>query len=277
MTTRRTRRTRGYMLITVLWVGLALLMSLSAYLSTARQKALTVRAEVATSRAVELARSGLNVALADLGRVDPSLPTSRRDNSPVRMSMAEGTVTYRVMDEVGKVDLLRAPTQLLAPILVKIAEREGVDAFAAAGAAETLQTLASSPRGAALSVYDLMRRIGLSPQSALASERYLTTFNFTPRVNPRTAPRAVLESIPGIGISDVEAVLAKRETGGNLPRLGTASVWLLERPGPVYRVQADARLASGAEATIITHVAQRGLAFRGGLMQYDILSYRIER
>ncbi|MCY4181097.1 MAG: hypothetical protein OXD48_12650, partial [Litoreibacter sp.] len=61
---RRTQR--GFVLITVLWTGLALLLGVSAFMSSARQEALEVRSEIAMLRATELARAGLNVALADL-------------------------------------------------------------------------------------------------------------------------------------------------------------------------------------------------------------------
>ena len=98
---RRRGRQRGFVLITVLWTGLALVLGAAAFMSTARQDALQVRIEVETARAGELARSGLNVALADLGRVADDQLTSRRDGTPVRLQMAEGVVTYRIQDESG--------------------------------------------------------------------------------------------------------------------------------------------------------------------------------
>ncbi|MEL6682945.1 MAG: hypothetical protein AAFQ09_09905, partial [Pseudomonadota bacterium] len=56
------RRHRGFVLITVLWVALGLLLAASSYLVTQRQTALAIRAEVETTRATALARSAVNVA-----------------------------------------------------------------------------------------------------------------------------------------------------------------------------------------------------------------------
>ena len=83
-------RQRGFVLITVLWTGLALLLGVSAFMSGARQEALQVRIEVSEARAQALARSGLNIALADLGRVAPDQLRARRDGTPVNVAMAEG-------------------------------------------------------------------------------------------------------------------------------------------------------------------------------------------
>jgi hypothetical protein len=113
--------------------------------------------------------------------------------------------------------------------------------------------------------------------SALVASRYLTTLNFTAQVNPVTAPRIVLAGIPGLGPSDVEDILTRRATGQGMPRLGSAAAWLSESAGPVYTIEAEARLTTGGQARLVAQVAQRGLSFRAGQMRYDILSVRILR
>jgi hypothetical protein len=271
------RRARGYVLITVLWIGVGLLFAVAAFLASARTEALAVRAEVNATRAVELARSGLNLALADLGRIDPGQPVSPRDGTPVTLSMAEGTVTYAIQDEAGKIDVLVAPPELLTPALVSIGENAGVDAFDAATIAQALEGFLRSPDRGAVSVYDALTAAGLPRPSALVAQRYLTTLNFTAQVNPRTAPRIVLAAIPGLGPSDVEEILIRRSTGQGLPRLGSAAAWLLESAGPVYTIEAEASLTTGGQARLVAQVVQRGISFRGGLMRYDILSVRIVR
>jgi type II secretory pathway component PulK len=143
----RRRAASGYVLITVLWIGLALLLSVAAFLATSRTEALAVRAEVNATRAVELARSGLNVALADLGRIDPDQSASPRDGTEVTLTLAEGTVTYSIQDEAGKIDVLVAPPELLVPALVSIGETAGVDAFDAATIAQALQGFLRTPEG----------------------------------------------------------------------------------------------------------------------------------
>jgi type II secretory pathway component PulK len=273
----RRRAAKGYVLITVLWVGLALLLAVAAFLANSRTEALAVRAEVNATRAVELARSGLNIALADLGRIDPDQPVSPRDGTEVTLTLAEGTVTYSIQDEAGKIDVLAAPTELLTPALVSIGENAGIDGFDAATIASSLQGFLRSPEGGTASVYDALTAAGLPRSSALLASRYLTTLNFSAQVNPATAPRVVLAAIPGLGPSDVEEILLRRATGQGMPFLGSAAVWLLELASPVYTIQADASLTTGGQARLVALVAQRGLAFRGGLMRYDILSVRVVR
>ncbi|MEM7718279.1 MAG: hypothetical protein AAF222_03690 [Pseudomonadota bacterium] len=269
------RYQRGFVLITVLWTGLALLLGVSAFMSGARQEALQIRVEIATARATELARAGLNVALADLGRVSPDQVRSPRDGTPITLQMAEGRVTYRIQDEAGKLDVNEAPPQLLGPVLQSIGSNDGVDAFDAVNIAQALE--ASSQRGTRTrSVGDALRAAGFSAATARTAERYLTTFNFTSRVNPRTAPAETLAAIPGLGPGGADEIISRRETGRNMPRLGSAAAWLAERAGPVYTIEAEAELATGAKARLVAQVAARGLAFRGGLMRYEVLSLRVE-
>ncbi|MEM7491107.1 MAG: hypothetical protein AAF390_18490, partial [Pseudomonadota bacterium] len=142
--TRRRRGARGYIMIAVLWLGIALLTALSAFLSTARQGSLEARAEIAAMRADVLARSGLNLALSELaltvagledGTISPEAAWPR-DGRPVEIPMAEGTVEIRIEDEAGKVDLRRAPSGLLGPALAALGASSGIDAFAAANLAQ---------------------------------------------------------------------------------------------------------------------------------------------
>ncbi|MEO9826864.1 MAG: hypothetical protein ABJF50_20885 [Paracoccaceae bacterium] len=269
-------RQRGFVLITVLWTGLALLLGVSAFMSGARQEALQVRIEVSEARAQALARSGLNIALADLGRIAPDQLRARRDGTPVTVAMAEGRVTYRIHDEAGKIDINHAPPQVLDPVLQSIGAAAGVDAFDAVNVAQALEARAMRGTERPRSVGDALIAAGLPRQTANTAERYLTTFNFTRQINPRTAPALTLAAIPGLGPGDVAEILKRRANGEQMPRLGSAAAWLAERPGPVYTIEAEAELATGGKTRLVALVAARGLAFRGGLMRYEILSLRTE-
>ena len=274
---RRTPESRGFILITVMWIGLGLLLAVAAFLAMARQDALAVRAEVNAARASELARSGLNLALADLGRVGSDQIKARRDGTPVTVVMAEGRVTYRIFDEAGKVDILQAPNIMVAPMLVQIGEAEGLDSFDAVNIADAVAALVAEPDGNIRSVYSALTSAGLDGQTALSASRYLTTLNLTAQVNPLTAPGAVLNAIPGLGPSDVEDIIARRNSNRPLPVLGSAAVWLIAREGPAYTIEAEAELATGGRALMRAQVAQRGLTFRGGLMRFDVLSFDVVR
>ena len=159
--------------------------------------------------------------------------------------MAEGRVTYRIQDESGKVDVNHTPPQVLAPILQSVGANEGVDAYDAVNVAQALEAASLGNARRTRSVGDALRRAGLSGETARIAETYLTTFNFGAKVNPRTAHPVTLAAIPGLGPSDVSEIINRRESGQQMPRLGSAAAWLAERPGPVVTVEATAELTSG--------------------------------
>ncbi len=270
----RSRAERGYILIAVLWMALGLLLATSAFLAGTRQTALGVRAEVETTRAVELARSAVNVALADLGRVAPgSRPVWA--GTPVEIRLAEGSASYRIFDEGGKIDLNEAPAGMLRPALAALGQRDGFDAFDAATLAQAI--IATRETSGHLGVVERLTELGLSRSSAEAAVQVFTVYNFTPRINPRTAPVTALAAVPGIGESDIPVILQRRAAGRSMPRLGTAVAWLSEQPGRVFTIEAEAELAGGTTARIRALVGQRGLSFRSNRMQYDVLEWRILR
>jgi type II secretory pathway component PulK len=279
MTVRRRKKWRGFILLTVLWMSIGMLLAAGSYLATQRQVALSTRAEVETGRAVELARSALNVALADLGRFEPDLPKSRRDGTPVTISMAEGTATYRIFDEGGKLDVNQAPVELLGPTLQALGEGQGIDAFDAVTIARAIIARRGDEgaRGDFRSIALLLTDLGFPQEASLSARQVLTTYNTDGQINPDTAPATLLAAIPGMGPSDVTTVVERRAQGLSLPRLGTASVWLSGTEGPVYTIRAEAVMASGVRAEIIATVAAQGLSFRGGRTQYDFLGMEILR
>jgi general secretion pathway protein K len=269
---------RGYILLTVLWMGLGLLLAASTFLTTQRDTALTARAEIETSRAVELVKSGINVAMADLGRFGQNITQSRRDGTPTTIQMAEGAVEYRIYDENGKIDVNAAPVELLRPALEAVGNQSGFDAFDASNLTDAIIANRSALEASnGKSLFDLLSSAGLPPATVQIAMRYLTAHNFTPKINPATASRTVLSVIPGLGVGDVEDIIVRRESGRPMPRTGSASVWLSETEGPIFTIEAVSRLHSGAVARMSVVVGGRGLTFRGGRTRFDVLSAHIQR
>ncbi|MEO1723186.1 MAG: hypothetical protein AAFR84_12340, partial [Pseudomonadota bacterium] len=58
---RRRSGERGFVLVAVLWLGVALALAASGFLSDTRRASYRVRAEVGTATAMEMARSALNL------------------------------------------------------------------------------------------------------------------------------------------------------------------------------------------------------------------------
>ena len=269
MKARRRKAGRGFVLIAVMWAGLALLIAVGAHLATTRGDAMTARAEQETARAVMLARSGLNLALAALAAGDAALPVPR-DGTPWIIGMAEGEVVLRVEDEAGKIDVNHAPVEILRPALARLGAQAGVDAFEASNLAQAI--VARREAGGAIgSLEELAAALDLDPAVAQAATGMLTTLNLTPRIDPASAPAAVLASLPGVGEGEAEDIVARRRAGGPVPRLGAAAVWLAPREGPTYRITAEATLSTGIRARLSALVAARGIGFRGGRMEYEVL------
>ena len=273
------RRMRGFILLTVLWMALGLLLAAASYLATQRQVALSTRAEVETSRAVELARSALNVALADVGRVGDDVPRSRRDGVPVTISMAEGQATYRIWDEGGKLDINHAPAELLSSTLASLGDGQGIDAFDAVTIAQVIvnQRGAEDATGEFGSIAELLINLGFPQEASLNARRMLTTFNGDRQINLETVPASLLAAIPGVGPSDVTEVMSRRGEDLPPPQLGTASTWLRGTEGPVYTLEAEGVLTSGVRARIIATVASTGISFRRGRTRFEILGMEILR
>lgn len=193
--------------------------------------------------------------------------------------MAEGTATYRIWDESGKLDINVAPFELLGPTLQRLGEGSGIDAFDAVTIAQALITQRSEANAITVSrpIPQVLADLGFPQDVSLRARQVLTSYNGTPQVNPVTAPPALLAAIPGLGPSDVVRIVERRRAGLSLPRLGTASVWLSGTEGPIYTIEAVATLQSGISATMIATVATQGISFRGGTMRYQILGVEILR
>lgn len=260
-------------------MSLGLMLAASSYLATQRQTALSTRAEVETSRAVELARSALNVALADLGRVSDEVQSSLRDGTPTTITMAEGQATYRIWDEGGKLDVNHAPVELLGPTLQRLGDGRGIDAFDAVTIAQVIVSRRGNEGavGEFSSIATLLTELGFPQEASIEARRVLTTFNGNAQINPNTAPEVLLAAIPGMGVADVANVIERRSQRLSMPRLGAAAIWLGGTEGPVYTIESEGVLTSGVRVQIIATVAEQGLSFRRGRTRYDILGVEILR
>ena len=268
---RRRTAGRGFVMISVLWMGLGLLLAVSGFVADERLNALTLRAEVETLRAQELARSGLNLALADL-----SERISSRDAAPrqadQQFRMAEGIIHISIVDAAGKIDVNEAPVEMLRPVIDALVAR--TDAFDANNIAQSIVALRSSG-GKFTSIEALFAALDVTDRAKEAMREVLTVHNYTPRIDPESASRSVLQAVPGLGEAGAEDIIARRNAGRPLPAFGTAAVWLGVRDGPVYTITAHATLNGGLQAKMTATVRQTITAFRGGHMNFEILDWRL--
>ncbi len=259
---------RGMALISVLWILVLIgLVAASASL-TARFSTLDMRAAQAAAQARWLADAGIERGLYDLlaGAEDRTLDLT---GTPATFRFTQGTVTVRIMDETGKVDLNAAPREVLAALFAGLAlddetgrpldpetiadtildwrdRNDEPRVFGAEAARYRAGGLPQLPaNGPFTSLLELANLYGLSPRLADRLTPYLTTASRSRAINPAHAPADVLYALPGVSAAEVDRLIAARAAGAPLPRLSGAALFLTDRVGPGFLIEATARLPDG--------------------------------
>lgn len=260
---------RGFALLLVIWV-LALLSVLAAEVAAySHSAAIVARNRIDGARSRAVADAGIGLAIA--GLLDPDLQTRWRADGRTREVTYDGeTVTVRIEDEGGKIDLNNAPIELIAGLAEecgatvdeRMALANGImdrrHAFLASSSVRPSQARFAF-RGddfdinlarwafAEISEMKLLPRMPRALYDCLRP--YITVYSQSPTVNPMTAARASLLAIPGIGEQDVDVFLAARRA---LP--------VDAPPPPLAGLGRYARLAAIRAVTINAQVTISGRA-----------------
>lgn len=272
---RRGWGARGFALVAVLWLGVALGLGAWSFLGKTRAAGYRLQAEIETAHAEEIARSGLNLALGHLATGRASVP---RDGTPQLQALPGGQVRFRIWDEKGKADLNRSTPRLIAAALEGL-EIRGFDALDYAGIADRLQATARRLKqgGNAVTLSAIFQSAQVPAALAARASEVVTIHSFSNRINPWAAHPRLLASVPGLGQEGVEAILAARREGERVPSLGAAEGWLTRAVGPVYSIEVVGTTASGVSAVMDAMVIADGRGFRSGRMRYLVLSARVRR
>lgn len=184
--------------------------------------------------------------------------------------LAAGMVRADINDEGGRIDVGKAPTDLLVGLLLSIGaapaqadsvaraiiswrSRDNDQTSNAAGS----NASTASPRDSAQKAGDplitdvsqIAEVPGMRPEW-VAAIRPLTTVFGTETINPLTAPRGVIASLPGVDKERLQEFLAaRRSTPNDADRLGAmlgaGQRFLMARPQQVASIQLEATLADG--------------------------------
>lgn len=282
-------RRRGIVLVTVLW-SIALLSALAmaasvSFRSFAGMAAIgrdRVQGEALLTAGLEVAAAIIDVRDRPLNEVETSI------------TLSTGTVRARLSDEGGRIDIGKAPVEVLAALLRSVGAPEGqADNVAQAIVAwrqrddtsranSTAQfgnhrintsgnatTNDSSAKHPFADILELAQIPGAAP-GWISAMKPLTTVYGSDTVNPLTAPAGVIAALPGVDRKQLEAFLAaRRQTPTDAARisaiLGPAQRYLAEKRERVASVALTATLPDGyatAARAVVVVVPQDSQPYR---------------
>ncbi len=269
---------RGIALVIVLW-GLVLHAVIAAAFTTETRTGVTLaRNHLENAKAKALADAGVHAAMLGLHRREVE-KRWRADGTVYSMASGEGEVSIVIADEAGKIDLNRAPVELIQGLFTAVglaaAEAQALTAAIAdfrdgddethAGGAEDAEYSAAGfawgPKNAPFeAVEELHQVLGMTRQVYALASPGLTVHSRSKGVDVTKAPAIVLLALPGVDPAAVEAFTqqweaqagARREGGAGL---GGARMTTLPGVGrkyaarsreQVFTIRAEAGMRSGA-------------------------------
>jgi general secretion pathway protein K len=253
-------RQRGIVLVAVLW-SIALLSALAMAASVSFRGFAAVTA-IGRDRVQgeALLTAGIEVAAAIISSADDT-PLNGVETT---MTLSTGTVRAHVNDEGGRIDIGKAPAEMLAALLRAVgAPDQQADGMAAAivqwrnRATAGANDLGTNAKKSADHPFADLRELahvpGVAPRWIAAMSELATVYG-ADTVNPLTAPAAVIAALPGVDRNTLAAFLAVRSQS---PRdanrisaaLGPAQRFLSVKREQVASVELQARLDDGYNAS----------------------------
>jgi general secretion pathway protein K len=196
------------------------------------------------------------------------------------LTLSSGELRLRIDDEGGRVDIGRAPAQLLAAVLQaagapdpdglarQIVEWRKLNAgdvpapvapstnSANLPAPSTPATVAQSPAQPTLNaafsdISQLLQVPDMRPEWVAAAKPLITVFG-NETINPLTAPAEVLAILPGVDQGRLAGFLQARHSAIDpqqlVAQLGAVQAYVAVKPPQAVRVRLVARLADGSRA-----------------------------
>lgn len=248
-------------------------MALSAgtFLSSSRADALLIRQRVDLARARAAADAGVALALIGVSGAAPG-GAWPRDGRVIEARFAGAQLRVSVQDELGLIDVNQASAETLA-LLFRAVGANPAASQAAAAAIANWRDPPQAPRRELIQLEDLARLPDLPAAIRLRAAPYLTVRNFTAAIDPVTAPRPVLQSLPDVAPWMADRMIASRaETSvlpGTMPLLNDNDL----QGAPPHRfaiIRAEGLLPSGVSYTCQVEVELRP----DDATAYRVLSWR---
>ena len=272
----RTDPRRGAVLVAVLW-------SISLLAALAMAASVTFRSftGVMSVDRHRVEREALITAGLELAAGAMLNGTTQLRDLELTVNLATGSVRARLSDEGGRIDINKAPPQVLAALLRSVGappataeiaakaiidQRGDLDPRGSATAARRIPVVATTHEQALASV----GRITAMRAQWLGAIAPLTTIYGSETVNPLTAPPGVIAALPGVDAAKLEAFLAERrnvsaDAGRLAQMLGPAQRFVAVTPQRVAAVDLMAIATEGQAAAaraVITVLPQDSEPYR---------------
>jgi len=259
-------RQQGIALVLVLWLTVMLTVIAAGFAYSMRSEALAAGNAIGYAQARAAADGAVERTAFELSR--PRLPDAwSPDGTPHAWADGAIALVASATDETAKIDLNAAGDALLRGLLVQVG---GADADAAARivdaiidwrdaddlkrplGAEAADYAAAGLKGPANApfeaVVDVARVAGMTPAIYGRVVGSLTVHSRQPGINPATASREVLMSLPNADPAQVDAYLAARDEARRartpvppFPGAGALAAGAIQ----TWRIRAQASLADG--------------------------------
>jgi general secretion pathway protein K len=249
---------RGAVLMTVLWT-ISLLAAL-AMAASVTFRGFTGVMSVDRNRVERdaLITAGLEVAAGIILDLEKTTPLRDLERT---VALSTGSVNARLSDEGGRIDIAKAPAEVLAAML----RSAGAPPATADSIAKTIiEQRGNAPRTAAARrppVLATTHEQALSSIGQIAGMRAqwlaaiapLTTIYGSETVNPLTASRGVIAALPGVNANRLDAFLAERRVAPSdatrlAQMLGPAQAYVSAKPQRIAAVELRATLGEGQTA-----------------------------
>jgi general secretion pathway protein K len=260
-TITRTDPRRGAVLMTVLW-SISLLAALAMAASvTFRGFAGIMSVDRNRVERDALITAGLEIAAGVILGLEKTTPLRDLERT---VALSTGAVNVRLNDEGGRIDIAKAPAELLAAML----RSAGAPPATAESVAKTIiEQRGNPPRSGPAAqrppVLATTHQQALSNIGQIAGMRAqwlaaiapLTTIYGSETVNPLTAPRGVIAALPGVDANRLEAFLAERRVAGPdtirlAQMLGPAQTYVSAKPQRIATVELRATLTESRNNNI---------------------------
>jgi general secretion pathway protein K len=265
------RNQAGMALVLVLWVITLLAVIAASFTLGMRREAGTIRHVVEVAEARAIAETGVRFAMLGLLEDDEDLRW-QADGSAHEFRLGEATLTVRVRDEAGRVNINSASPELIEGLLLSAGlgdagEREALRdnildwrdpsphrrGAALSEAQYRAAGLDYGPRnGPFLAVEELLLVPGMAPGLYRRLLPLVTINSGQAGVNPASARREVLMALPGADPALVDAYLEERETAREqgMPPPPFGGEGFGGDGGITYSVESLVRLPSGLQQGI---------------------------